>query len=264
MPLAFDLVPSAQNPTQLHVLAAVQVQKLATLPAVGTTYAALASATEGVDQRRLDEFGAYVLSTFASAEPGWLICRFVPTETDASRRVPFRTTASNRMYSWPAVLYEIRFEIDQNNPRSGEDSTGVIFTPRGLVNHRYRPAGTYLSPTKTEEFASLTQWKANQMPCVQPQGMPVTWNYYGDSDGFSEVLHEGVTVPPQYEVYTRSGGGTIPGLVQEEQVYPATNFSDWTQFVLADEQEFNKGDGLWYRTRVTILPPPGRVEVIDK
>lgn len=264
MPLAFDLEPSSQNPTQLHVLAAVQVQKLGTLPAVGTTYAALSHATQGVDQRRLDEFGSYVLSVFKRTEPGWLMARFVPPEAEDSHQVPFRTTPSTRMYSWPAVLYEIDFQIDENNPRVTQDATSVIYTPRGVVHYLYRPAGNYASPIIIDEFASLTKWKASQMPCVHPQGMPVNWNYYGAEDGFSEVLHDGITIPAQFETYTRADGTAISGLTREAMTYPPTNFSDWTRFVLSDEQEFNPADGLWYRTRVTMLPPAGRVEVLER
>jgi len=38
-----------------------------------------------------------------------------------------------------------------------------------------------------------------------------------------------------------------------KMVFPATNFTDWSPFVIEDKQQ--PTNGLWLRERVTIYPP---------
>ena len=111
-----------------------------------------------------------------------------------------------------------------------------------------KPSAEVESVVKIERFQNAVPWDAK----VMRHRKPIT-------DDLGEYVKD--CLHPEVRISSLpSGSGSSayfyfsPALSTRVDIfYPATNFTDWTPFVLRDSQK--QVNGMWVREKVTIYPP---------
>lgn len=205
---------------------------------------------------RVEEFGSYryVFSEKAGADATRFF--FARTRTDEEKNTPFKEWTSTRHYVWPAVLldfYIIRSSFTINT-YNGTDTESA---PRYMPRYRYQPSTPHDSRIRIRQYLSDTPWPANRLVHPQPVATDIDGSYLGVSMRFPRCLHRRVTFPelvPGASIVLGAGmEGSDRSGTPREQIFPATNFSDWVRFDIEDVVQPTRG--LFLRERVTIYPP---------
>ncbi len=207
---------------------------------------------------KVEKFGDYVYVDM-SKEKDDLWFYFGENKTQAEKQVPYRAYTGNRQYTWPAVLEDLYAVQTAAFPQTANTGSAVASTPSIFPRYRYRPQVPYNSLIKVEQFISPTPWNQEDLMHEQPVPTDVNGSYVGVSMQFERCLHGTMKftekVPAASIVYgvglitpppSRSTNGT--------QVFPATNFLDWDEFIIEDNVSIV--NGMYIREMVTIYPPP--------
>lgn len=256
----YRLLPS---PNPLEVILAIRVNHDALQPSmlaalvIGvTTFSQMPRITIPL---RIDEFANYVFTDKIVASPTSYWFLFGPPKTVAEANVPFRSTTSFGNHPWYPILLKLNFLRDPSFPHvinssDGAGNFGITTAPRTFVREVYIPGASEGTRFLKEEFTSPVQFN---IPSYQvPLASHVTYDFLGVSGGFPECLHDDIDIPPQsaslatyYTTGGVAGGGGVVG-----QKFPRTNFTTWQPYVTKDDQELK--DGMWYRVRIRVYPPP--------
>lgn len=203
-----------------------------------------------------DNYADYVY-TYANRDGDGMWLYFAKGKTDEERDTPFKTYFTNRQYPWPAVLEDLYF-IRSPVPYIVFDGTDNVASPRLLPRYRYRPQVSVDSVCKVEQFLSAIEWPRQSFIHPQPIPTDINGSYLGVSVDFPRCLHPTVEFPEQdfgqSNIEFGVGVKNAPlGRNPMRMVFPETNFTDWTPFVISDRQE--PTNGVWLREKVTIYPP---------
>lgn len=203
--------------------------------------------------------------TYAQRDQNGMWLHFAKAKTARERDTPFKTFYTTRSYPWPAVLEDLYF-VQSATPIFSYDGQESRATPRLLPRYTYRPAVTVDSLCKVEQFLSPIEWPKNAFIHPQPIPTDVNGSYLGVSVDFPKCLHPRVEFPEfdfgNSNIIFGVGVRDAPlGRNPSKMSFPATNFTDWTSFIVSDVQE--PTNGVWLRERTTIFPPTPPEAVIQ-
>lgn len=200
-------------------------------------------------------FDDYVY-TYTEADRDNLWFYFGKKKSAIDRNVPFRTFWTNQDYTWPAVLEDCYF-VESSFPLSAYNGDTTVTSPTLLPRYRYRPGVNVDSLCQVEQFLDAVPWTDADLQHDQPVPTDVNASYLGVSVDFPRCLHKALSFKDEVVgAKIIQGIGMItppPGRSLDKMVFPATNFTDWTNFTLEDRQQFVAG--LFLRERITIYPP---------
>ncbi len=207
---------------------------------------------------RMPEFENYVFTDKIVAGPTSYWFLFGPPKTIEEAAIPFRSTPSFGNHPWHPILLQLKFLRDPSFPNVINNSNGTNFgittAARTFVREVYIPGASEGSRFIKDEFTSPVKFN---IPSYQtPLASHVSYDFLGVSGSFPECLHDDILIPPQtaslasyYVTGTVAGGQAIEG-----QFFPRTNFITWQPYIVSDDQELK--DGMWYRVRTRVYPPP--------
>ena len=259
----FQLVPTP-SPTEFMVALTVPDQiinsKLALLPRDNALqkYTPYNKFSWGGSLPRAQEFGEYVYLSSNKNAAESVTFYFGKPKTVKEKNTPFFVKTDTHQYVWPSVLLDLYF-ISSTFPQSTSESGGQIITaPRYFQRHRYVPSTPANSVVKIEQFLSDTPWTKQDLTHQQPVTAEIDGTFLGLNVTFPRCLHRRVTlkelVPGARIVFGSGMEGSDRNGTPGEQVFPATNFTDWRPFVFADDAK-ETDQGLFFRERTTIYPP---------
>lgn len=204
-------------------------------------------------------YGDYILAEVANRYAGFITLTFVRNMSDAEKNTPYQTITYTGNHRWPPILKFLIFLQDRvftrstNGVRNGV--AAVITGPTYYVRQGFIPEVNEGTRFVEEYYYSNTPYAITQ------QETPVTGAIYYDMPGirgsFEECLHPGIDIPAVQSANNAviignnaavGGTGELGG-----QHFPATNFKEWTDYVLTDRQKYDTG---WKRTRIRVYPPP--------
>lgn len=208
---------------------------------------------------KVEKFGDYIYVDMSKEKDDLWFYFGKPKTPFEKNNVPFRTYHGNRQYTWPAVLEDLFAVQTSAFPQTANKGGSVASTPSIFPRYKYRPQVPYNSIILVEQFISPTPWSDDDLTHDQPVPTDVNGSYVGVSMQFERCLHGtmvftekvpaattiygvGLTTPPP----SRTTNGT--------QIFPQTNFLDWTEFIIEDGVTIV--NGMYVRERVTIYPPP--------
>lgn len=240
MAAAFQTIPTADPAESAFVITIDDtVVNPTNIPAMGSTFASWELGQKFRDDAEL--WGAYVLVDAVNSAPGTRAFVFGKKKSAAEKLVPFETYHSAEMYSWPAVVEKVR--------NVAYEDSGSVYS---LQDYAIKSAVNMESVIKVEVFQDAEPWPAESLRHRRPIPDDLMLN---GSDRPITCLHPTIT--------TRIGAGlsgvNTGGFVKEDPlrgsnlVQPATNFTNWSPFILRDSQR--KASGLWVREKITIFPP---------
>lgn len=262
----FELVPTPV-PTELafrvHLHAPAYDDTM--IPAVGETY----TACRLPDKPRVMDgtFGSYVFVAMGNSQyENHIAFLFCKAKTEQEKNTPFRTTTRYGNHSWPPILRALGFIPDASFPRSTNvagpnGQQGIVTGPSYYVRDVYVPGAREGSKFVIEEYFAPTQYTIPQHEAPQPSA--VSYDIGGRSGTFPECLHPKIIIPT-----TRTGTEKVVGESSGEvsgalagQIFPATNFTSWEPYVIADDQDFNNG---WHRIKAVVYPPDEPVTTFNQ
>lgn len=250
---------STPNNTLWLLKVEVQVTVLASdpfmVPPEGTLYKNFDKRLFGKDWLKAFEDYRYIQS--AEGENANVVSLlFFPSLTDAQRNKPYRTLSYFGDHRWPPILHSIVFIKDNTFPRftsGGKGGQGAIISgPTYYAREVYTPECYEGSRFLQEEFISDVPYNIPLYPVPVPTA--VSYDLPGIRGSFPECLHPKIVIPAAQTANAAFVAGdyaTTSGAVQG-QVFPATNFEDWSPYVLTDKQWFDNG---YRRTRIQVAPP---------
>lgn len=197
----------------------------------------------GQRDREIDqEWKDYVFVDTTSAAPGRRAFVFGKLKTGAAANVPFESYTDNEFYRWPTVVR--RREVLSQVQVFSSGSTVLDIN----VNQFFiKPSAEVESLIKVERFQNAVPWEASAMRHRKP---------IADDLGsyVKDCLHPDIRISSLESSYNVSDYYTDASIGMRVDIfYPATNFTDWTPFVLRDSQK--QVNGMWVREKVTIYPP---------
>lgn len=191
---------------------------------------------------------------------------FAPNMTEDEANIPFRTTTSFKLKSWPAILIRMTpipvrsYPISTQKMSTGGADYGTVniqFVQRYKMEQVYIPEQTVSTKITVEEFTSPRPFN------IPKHQTPVTDSVIfqlptGEQFGFPSCLHKKLTIP-KIMVGTGSAplsgsGGVSDFELINGQVFQATNFPTWLSYYESDEQTYE--GGIYYRRRVKVHAPP--------
>lgn len=205
---------------------------------------------------RIQDYGNFVYSGQAPAPSGFLGFFFAPPTSTPPK--PFRTFPEQGNHHWPAVLKRIDWYPDQQFPIASQSTDGthlgVIFGRRYYERRYYIPDTNEGTLFTTEEFIGSAPFPITQYPTPVPT--EISWDFLGQKGHIPECLHADVIIEAKQSGLNSfySTGVVSSASIASEQFFPKTNFTDWGRYCLSDKQNFT--DGVWYRTRIWVSPPP--------
>lgn len=255
MPSSHTSIPTP-NPTERALLVGVEESAFANnpdiLPAIGTAYKDCAKALISKDYEK--KWGEYIY-TEQRGDYGLL---FAKNKTVAEANTPFRTTTWFGNHRWPPILQAILIIEDFGAPRSFTRISGTELVP--AIGPSYYDRVVYIPDVSEgtrfvkDEFCGPTQFIIPQTPVPVPTAVDYLLPG-GVGRSFPECLHPKILIPPTSTATAELVAGAAVGIGTslEGQLFPATNFEEWSPYVLSDTQEIT--NGVWYRTRIRVFPP---------
>lgn len=248
---------STPNPMERSLLVLVEesvyAQNPDIIPIQGTRYGDFPKEIFAQDYRQ--EYENYIY-TEQNGTHGLL---FAKNKTREEANTPFRKTTWKGNHRWPPILLEVNVIPDYSSPRSfaviSGTNIGTGIGPTYYDQVRYISDASEGTRFLKEEFLSPTQYDIPQSPV--PVATGVSYLLPGGASGnFQECLHDDILIPAIVTgtVQVIAGVNSQIGSVIQEQFFPATNFPTWGPYVLSDTQELV--NGVWYRTRIRVFPPP--------
>lgn len=205
-----------------------------------------------------NRFGLY-LYTQQGMEGTDIVFNYAYPKTVAEANVPYHTSNWKGNHRWPPVLLGVAVIADYGSPRSftvlSGTTLGTGIGPSYYDQVQYIPDVSEGTRFVKDEFFGPISFNIPQTPV--PVATSVSYLLPGGITGnFPECLHDTIKIPSALTCLEQlvSGSVTKIGSSIGEQVFPATNFTDWSPYVLSDTQE--QQDGGWYRVRIRVFPPP--------
>ena len=251
------LTQTTPNPSEVSIKVKVDGNQLIpiSIPPLGTAYNQI---SKQITNPRVNEcgFGSYVFTNSIQDGNDIWLC-FGKPKTEAEKNTPFRTSYSTRLYPWPPVLELLKIVRTNVFPQAVNTGTSTVTAPRYFPRYKYRPTPSVSSVIKIDQFLAPTPFDGQALIHPQPIPTDINGHYLGLTINFPRCLHPRVildeNVPGAFIV---DGQGTVDVSATgntTRQIFPATNFLDWSQFILEDQcQPVN---GLYLRERITIYPP---------
>lgn len=211
------------------------------------------------DQGLVGDYGDFVFTDCTDADNKHLRYWFGANKTLEQANTPFRTTTWKGNHRWPPVLLGVQIIADHGSQRSftvrsGTD-TGTGFGPTYYDQVQYIPDVAEGTRFVKDEFLSPIKFNIPQTPVPIPTS--VSYQLPGGINGnFPECLHGDIIIEPTITCSAQLVAGTVSvvGTTIGAQVFRATNFTDWSPYILSDTQELR--DGVWYHVRIRVFPPP--------
>ena len=250
----FETVPTPNpNEVAVRVWQDANQMGLATIPTLGALY----SQNKITVTPRLRDFSDYKYADMEKeGDKVWFY--FVKPKTDTEKGTPFRITYSTRQYPWPGVLYGLNIYETTTFPQTVNTGTGTVATaPRYFAKYRYKPTPNVSSVIRVEEYLSDTPYEQSTLTHDQPIATDINGNFLGLTINIPRCLHPQVifdsNIPDGELVVGQGTTGTPRDFNPSRQVFPATNFEDWAEFVIDDDVKLVNGQ--YYRNKVWIFPP---------
>lgn len=239
MAAAFQTIPTADPSESAFVITIDDtVVNPTNIPTAGTRFENWELGQKFRDDSTLWE--DYVLVDAINSSPGTRAFVFGKKKSAAEKLIPFETYHDSEMYNWPAVVEKIRNV-------SYEDSFSVYTVP----NYAIKSAVNFESVVKIENFQDADPWPIADLQHRKPIPDDIMLN---GSDRPITCLHPTITIRIADNFSSTSGGFVKEDPLRRPNLtYPATNFTNWSPFVLRDGQK--KSNGLYVRQKVTIFPP---------
>jgi len=212
--------------------------------------------------KRVEEFGDYGY-TYATTGNATTTFFFAKKRSVEEKNTPFKTFWAKRQYPWPAVLYDLYLVDAKNFPQSTYNGTETVTAATYLQRRLYQPSISYNSEIRVEQFLSDTPWSRSDLSHPQPVPTEIDGSYLNIDINFPKCLHPEIRFPelvPDAQIVL--GAGVVNPTrtrAPREQIFPATNFTDWQPFYIDDDVQ--PTNGLYLRERVRIYPPPARQEI---
>jgi hypothetical protein len=204
---------------------------------------------------------SYVYTLSRQSGGGTRTFYFFPAFTDLQRNTPFRTEPGKYQMTWPAVLERLVFAEDFSLPQLSRRNGIAVELPTIIPQVLFRDAYTHKADCTIREFLSDKPWPRSRTRHRTPIPTSVFWTFQGQQIGsFPECLHPEVN--PNLDGYSQFmnpiwGAGTHNGLLPSFDFsfrIPATNFTNWQDFVVDDDPVRNEY-GLYYRRQITVHKP---------
>lgn len=200
-------------------------------------------------------YGGYVYADAVEAPADWLSFLWVRKKTEAEKNTPFRTHTEFGNHGWPMVLKSINFLQDPGFPVSVQGPGGaILLAARTYVREVLIPAASEGTKFVIQEFLSDTPFNVKQTPV--PNGGSVSYDYLGCSGSFGECLHPDLKFPTLRTArtkYTTGVGNNGAFGVTRGQRFPATDFEEWSPYILSAKPTYTEGQ--WYMVRIKVFPP---------
>jgi len=247
MAATFQTIPTA-NPAESAFVLTVDDNLITplTLPAAGTTYAQW---TLGQRERTKDtEWDDYIFVDTMDAAPGRRAFVFGKSHGATTVDEPFETVWDTEFHRWPAVVVQQLKVLTISN---------ISIQSDGHLTNRYfiKSAVEGNSLVKIEHFQNAVSWGAaslrHPVPITDDLVLPEhPWDLNRPQIEVKDCLHGDIKV---YESVANSFAEVRTDKGGLGHTIPATNFTDWTPYVLRDTQK--QSNGLWVREKVTVYPP---------
>jgi hypothetical protein len=262
---SYDLLDTP-DPDESAVIVYVQTKDLRQqhLPVAGVTTLRVSELTR--DGIAISNYGEYLFYRKRKPAVGWLGFIFTKPKTDAERWTPIasRTKTEQRNHPWYPVVYRVGFYPDEDFAVStnGTDG-GIVLAARLYPRLAYKPGVGEGSEFRHEFYFSPTPFVNVQQPVPIPRA--VQWKYHDSEGSFPECLGPRLVFPAiqsAFAAYSTGGGavaaeGSAPG-----QIFPATNFEDWEEYMLTFTQE--EVETGWEGHAVFVSPPIDQPDVITR
>lgn len=193
-----------------------------------------------------------------SPQDGWLAFGFGKPKTEQQKKTPFARHTRFDLHDWDTVLFGLGMIPDPHFLRSTVAAVNgqktVISGPSSRVRPLFIEGGSYGTKFVIKEYLLPTAFKIPRHR--SPVGTSVSYDT-GDREGhFSRALHETITLDRQRSVTATvagDSGGAGSGVIAGKE-FPATEMTTWTRHVIYDDQK--RVNGVWYRVKITAIPPP--------
>ena len=206
------------------------------IPVQGTSYSSpLMKGLLGSDYKK--EFSDFVYtSQLEDVKVGGQLV-FARHFSDEQRKTPFRTSTRFGNHRWPPILKKLEFVLARDFPITSQLSSGkTVYANRYLVREVYIPEVNEGSRFVTDEFISDEPFVIPQYPVPTPTS--VSYHYLNLRGGFPECLHDKIDIKALIST-TANYNGTVTTDNYNElkgQVFPRTNFIEWSPYVISVEQ----------------------------
>lgn len=246
MAATFQTIPT-MNPSESAFVFTMDdnLIKPSSLPTVGTKWR---DWDLGQRDREIDpEWRDYVFVDAIEAAPGRRSFVFGKLKEGADADVPFETYYDNEFYRWPRVVkakYNL-VNVVMNISTYGSGTSDVTPVRKFLV----KPPAEVESMVKIERFQNAVPWDASKMRHRKPITSDI-------GDLVKDCLHPDIRIERDFVYIASEAYYLYPAMgTKVDLFFPATNFTDWSPFVLKDSQK--QVNGMWVREKVTIYPPIG-------
>jgi hypothetical protein len=208
----------------------------------------------------VDLYGDYILTQVTGIDGGYNDYWFGKAKTEDQATTPYKTETGNKHYDWPTVLHAVAFADDPEYPvtetRPGPRTVSV---PRKRARAIVTESAFALCRTVTNYYLNTKPFDIPTHP--QPVPAAVSW-VVNNSETSLVCLHTDMDLPARgqtWNITEIAGEIEVVGNPSRTRNFPATPFTDWQPFVIADDQqELPTGH---YRRITTILYPPTAAEL---
>ena len=223
------------------------------LPKIGTAYKDTSLQTAN---GRMDLFQDYILRKYTNGPDSIRYAHFLKAKTEDEANPPYKSIPDSKHYDWPTVLHAVAFAEDPEYPitetRPGDRTVSV---PR-LRARPITTEGTFaLCKTLTDYYLSDTPFDIPPHP--QPVAGAVTW-VVNNTETSLTCLHDDLDLPARgqnWNIVNIAGDASVIGPPTATRHFPATIFTNWEPFTIADAQEETEA-GHYRRRRTRLFPPP--------
>jgi hypothetical protein len=222
------------------------------LPALRTPYKD--TALRAVNART-DLWGDYLLIKYTNGPDGYLWANFAKAKTEDQATTPYKTETGNKHYDWPTVLHAVAFADDPEYPvtetRPGPRTVSV---PRKRARAIVTESAFALCRTVTKYYLGNEPFNIPTHP--QPVPAAVSW-VVNNSETSLVCLHTDMDLPARgqsWNITEIAGEIEVVGNPSRTRNFPATPFTDWQPFVIADDQQ-ELPTGHFRRITTTLYPP---------
>jgi hypothetical protein len=223
------------------------------IPVKGTKYADFPRGIISKDYNK--KFGEYLFTKQGpNSSRGNPTLFFAPPIPEDEIDVPYETEYKFGNHYWPPVLKSISFIPDRSFPNStrGPDNSIINAT-------RYYTREVYIPSVSEGTLFTIDKFIYPYEPEIPQHDTPtptrVSWDMLGNTGSFEECLHPDIIIPATRTAFAKytagesaSAGGSLNG-----QRFPATNFTEWQDYVVSDTFSFE--NGAYIRVRITVTPP---------
>lgn len=252
LPEPFVVRPTP-NPNEFAFVTYVRAQWDVDLPIAGSTL--YKDWKSSIYPQSSGDWGGYVYADAVEAPADWLGFLWVKKKTEAEKKKPFREHSEMGNHGWPMVLKSINFLQDPGFPVSTQGPGGaILMAARTYVREVLIPSASEGTLFQIREFLSDTPFKVKQTPVPTPGS--VSYDYLGCSGSFGECLHPDLKFPTLRTArvkFTAGVGNNGAFGVTRGQRFPATDFEDWSPYILSSKPSYVEGQ--WYMIQIKVYPP---------